>query len=146
MTTSVPDDDAVFQAANRWLDDFLKEIKSGQFLSEALYTGLDADAALDARDHDAAFEREWLRLSDAVEAEAARNPASMRVQKTISDIRKQSFLCVSRATSQHDIAGYVSDDLALLAQARVFGVFDDPFAQRLWAAYRAGRFPVPDSR
>lgn len=50
-----------------WLDTILSRIDDGTLLPAAYYARLDCDAALDARDSDAAFEAEWLRQFEEVE-------------------------------------------------------------------------------
>lgn len=58
------------------------------------------------------------------------------------DIRRESFLSVSRATTQHDIASYVSDDFDLIVKAAILG-FDDPFLSAMWDAYARNEISAP---
>jgi hypothetical protein len=58
------------------------------------------------------------------------------------DIRRESFLAVSRATTQHEIASYVSDDFDLIVKAAILGL-DDPFLSTMWDAYARNEIPAP---
>ena len=60
----------------------------------------------------------------------------------IDDVRRESFLSVSRATAQHEIASYVSDDFDLIVRGAVLGINDD-FLNRLWDAYNRNEIPTP---
>ena len=56
------------------------------------------------------------------------------------EVRKESFLAVSRATAQHEIASYVSDDFDLIVRGSILGV-RDPFLAGLWEAYCRHEIP-----
>jgi hypothetical protein len=60
----------------------------------------------------------------------------------VEDIRRESFLAVSRATGQHEIASYVSDDFDLIVRASLIGM-TEPLLDRMWEVYERGEFPVP---
>ena len=64
------------------------------------------------------------------------------VRQLAEDIRRESFLAVSRVTSQHELASYVSDDFGLIAHAVATG-YDDPWLNGLWMAYKANGLPKP---
>jgi hypothetical protein len=127
---------------NAWLNSTLARIVDGTLVPPAYYRGLDCDAALDARDSDTAFDSEWAWHSEKVEQRwaAAEFPAEART--LVEDIRRQSFLTVSRATGQHEIASYVSDDFALIVRGRLVGA-QNSFLEQLWEVYERGEFPQP---
>ena len=124
-----------------WLDSVLSRIADGTLLPAAYYRQLDCDAALDARDG-AEFDAEWVRQSKEISRRWAAATVTDKARALAEDIRRESFLAVSRATGQHEIASYVSDDFELIVQARLVGAEDDFLAQ-LWVAYERGEFPQP---
>jgi hypothetical protein len=126
----------------KWLSSIRSRIADGTLLPVAYYGRLDCDAALDARDSDAGFDSEWVRQFEQVEQRWAAATETLAVRALVEDIRRESFLAVSRATQQHDIASYVSDDLDLIVRGRLVGV-DGGFLGRLWAVYERGEFPRP---
>ena len=124
------------------LNDLLDQIVNGTLLPAAAIAALDHDAILDARDGDASFESDWLRCHKEIErrwSEATVDPDTARLAE---DIRRESFLAVSRATTQHEIASYVSDDFDLIVKAAILG-FDDPFLSTMWDAYARNEIPAP---
>jgi hypothetical protein len=125
-----------------WLKSVLSRIKDGTLLPAAHYGELDCDAALDARDSDAEFDSEWVRLSDEIEGRWGVATIAAEAEALAEDIRKESFLAVSRATQQHEIASYVSDDFELIVRGRLLGM-EGSFLRQLWAVYERGDFPRP---
>lgn len=125
-----------------WLNIILPRIAAGALLPPAYFADLDCDAALDARDSDEAFEAGWVRLSEEVEARWAASVIPEEACSLAQDIRHESFLAVSRATGQHEIASYVSDDFDLIVRGRLAGV-TDPLLAQLWRVYECGEFPTP---
>lgn len=98
------------------------------------------NAALEARD-DRSFEREWLRVYDAVRAlrEASR-ASTLGLEKRLDAVAEAAFKS-SYATVGHDeLAAQVSDDLLLVAGAIVCG-YEDAWLSALLDAYRQGEFP-----
>jgi hypothetical protein len=124
------------------LTDMLARITSGSLLPPETVAAMDHNAILDARDGDADFEAEWLRCYKTIEEQwnAAEIDAAATALK--EDVRRESFLTVSRATTQHEIASYVSDDFDLIARASLLGM-NDPFVNRMWEAYDRGEIPAP---
>jgi hypothetical protein len=49
---------------------------------------------------------------------------------------------VFRATGEAELAGYVSDDVLMIATALTKGV-EDPILNAIWSAYAAGHVPGP---
>ncbi len=128
--------------ADEWLHSILPRIASGELLPPGYFAMLDCDSALDARDGNPEFESSWLQATKEFEASWAALEVSQATFATADDIRRESFLAVSRATKQHEIASYVSDDFELITHARIVGNAS-PFVEHLWAAYESGLFPVP---
>lgn len=125
-----------------WLKSVLSRIKDGTLLPAAHYGQLDCDAALDARDRDSEFDSEWVSLSEEIEGKWAATTVPPEVSALAEDIRRESFLAVSRATQQHEIASYVSDDFELIVRGRLLGM-EGSFLRQLWAVYDRGDFPRP---
>jgi hypothetical protein len=125
-----------------WLASVLARIRDGTLLPAPYYAGLDCDAAVDARDRDGEFDLAWVRACDQVDRLWQAAQVEPEVRAVAEDIRREGFLAVSRATGQHEIASYVSDDLDLIARGRLVGL-RDPFLDRLWYDYERGEFPAP---
>jgi hypothetical protein len=56
------------------------------------------------------------------------------------DLRRESFLAISCATRNHEIASYVSDDIDLIVRGKIVGI-NDPLLSSLWEVYDRGEFP-----
>ncbi|MCI0681538.1 MAG: hypothetical protein L0Y71_05505 [Gemmataceae bacterium] len=125
-----------------WLKSILRRIAGGTLLPAAAFAELDRDASLDARDHDKEFEARWVRLSEEIKCRWAAANVAEDLRALAEDIRRESFLAVSRATTQHEIASYVSDDFDLIVRGKLLAL-EDPFLDQLWRAYDDGRFPRP---
>lgn len=124
-----------------WLNSILRRIAEGSLLPVAYFAELDPDAALDSRDRDEEFDASWVRLYEKIERRWARAAVAENLRLLAEDIRRESFLAVSRATEQHEIASYVSDDFDLVARGRLVGL-GDPMLDQLWHAYEDGKFPT----
>ncbi|HJZ92787.1 MAG TPA: hypothetical protein VKE40_18075 [Gemmataceae bacterium] len=125
-----------------WLTSVRARIADGTLLPTEYYAGLDCNAALDARDGDTEFDAEWTRTLKEIEDRWVGASVERDLKSLAADIRRESFLVVSQATRQHEIASYVSDDLDLIVRGRLVGVAA-PLLERLWAAYERGEFPTP---
>lgn len=123
-----------------WLESMLKKIRSEELLPAEYFSTLDCDAALDARDK-RMFDARWRELYEGVERHWEVIDLGPEIQGLAEDIRREAFLRVSRATGQHEIASYVSDDFDLLVRAYLMGIETD-FTKTLWKAYEEGKFPV----
>lgn len=110
-------------------------------LPPATIAALDHDAILDARDSDAAFETEWTRCYNEIENNWASADVDQEAAALKDDIRRESFLSVSRATAQHEIASYVSDDFDIIVRGSLLGM-NEPFLNRLWEAYNRNEIPT----
>jgi hypothetical protein len=127
-----------------WVHTLLDRIARGDMLAASYYGNLDCDDALDARDSDKAFDSAWCEAWELVEARrSAADPAPL-LQDLVDRIRKASFLAVSNATGQHEVASYVSDDFDLIVRGRAVDAHHEAL-DRLYAAYERGEFPVPSS-
>lgn len=127
---------------DEWLASVRARIADGTLLPAEYYARLDCDTALDARDTDTSFDAAWGRHYAEVDQRWAATAASAEVRALVEDIRRESFLAVSRATGQHEIAGYVSDDLDLIVRGRLVGLKAE-FLEKLWSVYERGEFPQP---
>ena len=124
-----------------WLNLVLSRIADGTLLPAAYYSQLNCDDALDARD-EKNFDTAWVEQSAAVERQWAAAEIEPEARRLAEDIRRESFLAVSRATGQHEIASYVSDDFELIVHGHLVDITDGLLG-KLWAAYERGQFPHP---
>jgi hypothetical protein len=125
-----------------WLQSILVRIADRSLLPAASFAYPSQNAALNARDRDNNWESRWTRLYDEIERRwpGANVPEDLRT--LAGDIRRESFLAVSRASGQSEIACYVSDDFDLIVRGRLLDVAD-PLLEQLWDAYERGKFPHP---
>lgn len=125
-----------------WIRSVLRRIADGTLLPIGYFAGLDCNAALDSRDRDKEFETSWLRLHEEVDRRWTHANVTEHLRAFAEDIRRESFLAVSLATGQHEIASYVSEDFDLLVRGRLMGL-NEPLLEQLWRAYDDGKFPSP---
>jgi hypothetical protein len=118
----------------------LARIADGTLLPSAFYAELDCDRALDSRDGNSEFEARWARVYAEIERRWTEPNIGDDLRALADDIRRESFLAVSRATGQHEIAGYVSDDLDLIVRGKIVGI-NDPLLSSMWQVYTRGEFP-----
>ncbi|MCA9178121.1 MAG: hypothetical protein KDB14_26840 [Planctomycetales bacterium] len=122
--------------------EILARIKDGDLLPPAAIAALDHDAILDERDGDDAFEAEWTRCYNEIEKNWAAADLDHKMVGLKDDIRRESFLSVSRATTRHEIASYVSDDFDIIVRGSILGM-NDPFLNALWDVYNRNEIPGP---
>jgi len=123
-----------------WPETVLARIADGSLLPPECFTSIDLDSVLEARDRDAEFEAEWLRLYEVVNDDWKSAELTDRQKSDADDVRRESFLAVFRVTKHHDIAAQVSDDFDLMARGHILGRAD-PFLEQLWRTYDAGQIP-----
>lgn len=92
---------------------------------------LDCHTALDARDGDQEFVSNWMRVSDEIDRAWREAPMAEALQQLAEDTRRESFLTVSQATRQQEIASKVSVDFDLVVRERRLKR-SDPFLGQLW--------------
>ena len=97
------------------------------------------DATLVRRD-ETGSENAWMREREAVGALLQRLPPQNEAKQAIDSISQQAFIKAFEASSHHDFAAQVSDDLRLIAEAAAVGYESDTI-NALWNAYAAGQFP-----
>jgi hypothetical protein len=102
----------------------------------------DHDAILNDRDSDADFEAQWVQCYNQIENQWRTVDVKQEVTTLIEAIYRESFLSVSRATKQHEISSYVSDDFDLIVRGAFLGMTND-FLTSLWDAYNRGKIPSP---
>lgn len=124
--------------------EILRRIMDRSLLPPDVMRGLDHNAILNARDGDAKFESEWLRCHKEIEAKWPTANVAKETAACSEDIRRESFLTVSRATTQHEIASYVSDDFYIITRGSILGL-DDDFLNSLWDSYDRNEVPYPAS-
>ena len=125
-----------------WLTSILSRIEAGTLVPADYYAKLDKDNALDALDKNPNFEAEWLRVFGEVERRWPVASVGYEARAMAEDIRRNVFLAVSKATGQHEIASYVSEDFELIVKGRLIGI-NEPLLGMLWSCYDKGEFPAP---
>jgi hypothetical protein len=122
-----------------WLKIFITQIQSGTLLSNSMFESIDLDQALDRRDN-TEFAQTWVTVHASIESDWNEKDLSKKWDSEINKLRKLVFLTTSRATYQHEIASYVSDDFELIAKAKITNS-NNVFIQWLLAQYTNGVFP-----
>ncbi|HEX8176513.1 MAG TPA: hypothetical protein VF543_15590 [Pyrinomonadaceae bacterium] len=117
-------------------------IEERMLLSEQILSAYDWDDLLDARDSNEQFEAQWLCVDSEVNQLLRVEEIESGVRQLAEDVRRESFLVVSEATRQHELASYISDDFGLIARAVIVG-YDDPWLNGLWMAYKGQSLPKP---
>lgn len=120
------------------IPDLLAWIASGVLLSGGGSAG-EVEDLLDYRDR-GEFDSRWQLSFEGLEAERRRQPFDAAQTEVLSRIRELAFREAFSRCASADIAGYVSDDLELIALSRMLGVHDD-FVAELWAVYERGELP-----
>ncbi|MEM7455579.1 MAG: hypothetical protein AAF456_14595 [Planctomycetota bacterium] len=118
-------------------------IENGDVLAPEIIASLNHDAILDARD-DKDFSKEWMRSYNAINAAWSQFDAAAKCDGQLEDIRRESFLLVSNATNQHELASYVSDDFEVIAKTAATNTADS-FVLSLWSAYTKQTVPTPQN-
>ena len=114
--------------------EIFEAIHQGLFLETIFSCDTDWDAQLDAR-HLPEFDAAWCASYEKVTASCS--PEGTLVKQ----IRELTFKKAYRATQNADLAGYVSDDMGLIAQACDNQIESD-FIDNLWKTYLCGTFPT----
>lgn len=125
------------------LNDIQNAIETGSVLAPDKISALDHDAILDARDSKT-FSDVWMQSYNTVNDAWSHFHLAADVESQLEDIRRESFMVVSNATDQHEIASYVSDDFEIIAKAAATETLD-AFILSLWSAYTQHTVPYPDN-
>lgn len=115
-------------------NDILATINDSIFLETIFQKDTDWDAALCARESvefDGAWCASYEKMTSSCPPESA----------LVKEIREIAFKKVYQVTENADLAGYVSDDMGLIAQACQNKVEID-FIDNLWKTYMRGEFPT----
>ena len=116
------------------VSEILATINERIFFETIFQKDTDWDAALCARDSfefDGAWCASYEKVSSSCPPECA----------LVKEIREIAFKKVYQVTENADLAGYVSDDMGLIAQACDSKVEID-FIDNLWKTYVRGAFPT----
>ena len=122
----------------------LAEIENGSIPLADIFSMADCDTLLDKRDSDPSFDVTYREVWDR----NAKLKFILNSEATES-IRQRSFLTVSNATEQHEIASYVSDDFELIAWESHAAVDNEipksgsQFIEWLYSQYKSRNFPCP---
>ena len=126
------------------LQKLLDEIAAGTLIPAEMFVRDDLDDILDRRGEEE-FEKPWLECFRRIKTVWEQSGLAATTQELMDEARKQSFLVVSRATHQHEMASYVSDDFELISKSVVLGL-SDAYATELLSIYRRGGIPGTEQR
>ncbi|WP_152031541.1 hypothetical protein [Pseudomonas putida] len=115
----------------------LKSIIQRAGFFEAVVSGVnDWDEALDERDEED-FDSAW---SDAYEKLKSLEYSSAGDEEVVSDVRESVFKKIYSLTKSSDVAGYISDDIGLVADS-ISKSCNIEWVESLFEVYCAGKFP-----
>ncbi|MFJ4068648.1 hypothetical protein ACIPW4_25625 [Pseudomonas sp. NPDC089996] len=104
---------------------------------EMVVSGInDWDEALDKREEES-FDSAWI---DAFEKLKSLAYSSAGDEEVVSNIRELVFKKIYALTYDSDVAGYISDDIGLVADS-ISKSCDIDWVERLFELYCAGEFP-----
>ncbi|WP_341278342.1 hypothetical protein [Paenibacillus sp. FSL H8-0537] len=118
------------------LDNLLESLEAGSLLTEQTFSELDADQYLDKRD---ANDEEWITASKRWELDA--DGTDVEESEQIRAGREQAFKQAFRLTENHDLAGYISDDIRLICMALKQDGGEDPVIKHMLSSYLQGQLP-----
>ena len=118
------------------LDDLKCIIQRDGFFEAVVSSVNDWDEALDRRDDDV-FDSAWIA---AFEELKKIEYSSESDEEGVSDIREYVFKKVYGLVNSSDVAGYISDDIGLVAES-ISKVCDFEWVKKLFDIYCAGEFP-----
>ncbi|KQO17572.1 hypothetical protein [Paenibacillus sp. Leaf72] len=119
------------------LDILLEGLEAGSLLTEQTFSELDADQYLDIRD---ANDDEWITASKRWELDA--DGSDVEESEQIHAGREQAFKQAFRLTGNHDLAGYISDDIRLICMALRQDGGEDPVIKHMLSSYLQGQLPL----
>ena len=117
----------------------INDIERGKLLSEGVFKEIDLDSILEIRDSDP-FDSEWISCYDEIKEIIEKTPLSNEQHALVDELRKAAFIAASKATGQHEIASYISDDFELISSA-IFSGFSNEILSRLLKSYKSGVLP-----
>lgn len=100
---------------------------------------LDIDEILDNRDAKV-FDAEWIRVYEVVEAIKNNENYSEVEKQNNTKIRERVFRMIYEYTKDADLAGYVSDDFGLIADAKLLG-YNDVWLDKMVSCYENSIIP-----
>lgn len=118
------------------LDVVRETVRKDGFFEVVVASVSDWDEALDRRDG-AVFDKAW---SSAFEKLKALEYLSAEDEVAVNEIREFVFKKVYSLTASSEIAGYISDDMGLVADSYLKSC-DIEWVKKLFETYRSGRFP-----
>ncbi|MBC2582743.1 hypothetical protein [Clostridium sp. DJ247] len=116
----------------------LKELLLAEdLLSEDTFDIDDMELILDNREIDV-FDSEWMRNYNIIKQEEGLN--NQEIKNLIKSIREISYKITYNETQSSDLAGYISDDFGLIAEALVLN-YNDDWLNALAKEYVEDRIP-----
>ncbi len=110
---------------------------TGKLLSSDTFSNIDINDLLDKRDNDD-FSDEWIRVYNEISKN--RGLTSLDEDEIIKSIREKSYKTTYNASKSPELAGYISDDFGLIADAIILN-FSDEWLNALAKEYIDGRIP-----
>lgn len=108
-------------------------------LNQINYNALDIDELLDNRDSEE-FDSEWIRVYKAVESLKNEDNYTEIEEKSNSEVREKVFSMINNLSNDGDLAGYISDDFGLIADAKLLG-YKDLWLDKLSSCYENKTIP-----
>jgi hypothetical protein len=116
----------------------LKELLlKGILLSNEIFKIDDIDVILDERDMDI-FDSEWMRVYNVIKLK--KTLITTEIDELIEKIREISYKIVYDKTKSSDLAGYISDDFGIIAEALILDV-NDEWLNAMAFEYTKNRIP-----
>ena len=101
-----------------------KLLLTGKLLSKDIFKIEDIDLILDSRDEEC-FDDEWIRNYNSIKSIETKIVINSENEATIETICEISYKITYEATKSSDLAGYISDDFGLIAEALLIDYKDD---------------------
>lgn len=110
-----------------------------ELLNQIDFSVLDIDKLLDGRESNV-FDTEWIRVYKTVELLKNEENYFTAEKNSNSTIREIVFKKIYEFSNDGDLAGYVSDDFGLIADAELLGYKDD-WLDKLISCYENKTIP-----
>lgn len=112
-------------------------IISGCLLSEEVFIVDDLDSILDGRE-ETTFDEQWIRNYNVINEK--RELIDFKTKEIIDSIRESAYKITYNFIQSPDLAGHVSDDFGLIAEALVLN-HNDEWLNALGKAYAENKIP-----
>jgi hypothetical protein len=121
------------------LDMLYDDIAQGNLVHKDMFRSKDLELFLDERD-DSNFDDEWIRVFNKINELEMKNTIKSDLKNSIDRIREVSFKKAYEFTNNADLAGYVSDDMELIAKG-ILLEYQDKWLAAVYNLYKQKVFP-----